>query len=70
MAKEVNKLKPKHKFSLWLDPEDDVWYYDAELEEWYVLMPELGGGFSPVAYKPIGPFRKLYTTWLKDCEAL
>lgn len=67
MAKVVKTLKNKHRDSLWLDNDGDVWFHNRhEGTSWSVVM--VGDPFVEIAksdlvvpkMKEYGPFTRLY----------
>lgn len=68
--KEVSFLLEKHRGDIWLDTEEDVWFYDAPNDRWQVLVrDDHWAGFylandgslgSHVPSSEYGPYRRLH----------
>lgn len=65
MAKTVKKLKNKHTGDVWVDADGDVWYFNVDDEQWYVISafdPDSPSFVLVADASPnvnFGPYRKL-----------
>lgn len=68
VAKIVERLKKKHRSSVWKDAEGDLWFFSAELERWVVLLADDHDGYevsSSFEHDSFGPFtRAAHSTFL------
>jgi hypothetical protein len=65
-VKVVDKLKKKHRGSIWLDRDGEVWYYEWKSQAWGYLWGGAGMGgpgldFDTLADPTLyGPFTRLH----------